>query len=75
VTVARGGALFRTGLYVGQRRWETWPALNSLSPLTAADRTWGCPCHGSCFRIEGTVIDGLVVRELKRNELPDAGRR
>jgi hypothetical protein len=39
------------------------------------ERTRDRPCHGSRFRIDGTVIDGPAVRGLERHELPGAGRR
>lgn len=29
------------------------------------DRTWECPCHGSCFSEEGRVLNGPAVTELK----------
>jgi glycine/D-amino acid oxidase-like deaminating enzyme/nitrite reductase/ring-hydroxylating ferredoxin subunit len=46
-----------------------------------AERSWDCPCHGSRFGVDGSVIDGPAVdglserdlRELKRT--PDAQSR
>ena len=31
-----------------------------------AERSWDCPCHGSRFAPDGTVIEGPAVRDLKR---------
>jgi nucleotide-binding universal stress UspA family protein/nitrite reductase/ring-hydroxylating ferredoxin subunit len=34
-----------------------------------ADRTWDCPCHGSRYRFDGTVIQGPAKRDLDRIEV------
>jgi glycine/D-amino acid oxidase-like deaminating enzyme/nitrite reductase/ring-hydroxylating ferredoxin subunit len=31
-----------------------------------AERSWDCPCHGSRFAVDGTVIEGPAVRDLER---------
>jgi glycine/D-amino acid oxidase-like deaminating enzyme/nitrite reductase/ring-hydroxylating ferredoxin subunit len=31
-----------------------------------AERSWDCPCHGSRFDLDGTVIEGPAVRDLDR---------
>ena len=31
-----------------------------------AERSWDCPCHGSRFAIDGTVIEGPAVHDLER---------
>ncbi len=41
-----------------------------------AETSWDCPCHGSRFDCEGTVLEGPAVRALDRVELaqePEAG--
>lgn len=39
--------------------------------FNAADTTWDCPCHGSRFATDGTVIHGPAVDDLATKQLPD----
>lgn len=34
--------------------------------FNTAERTWDCPCHGSRFDVDGTVLQGPAVKDLAR---------
>jgi len=40
--------------------------LGCLLRFNGAERSWDCPCHGSRFDVDGTVLEGPAVRPLAR---------
>ncbi|MEU8824960.1 FAD-dependent oxidoreductase [Streptomyces sp. NPDC048636] len=51
------------------------PHLGCLVRFNDAERTWECPCHGSRFALDGSVLQGPAVRPLKRVEDDEPGTR
>jgi len=37
----------------------------------SVEKSWDCPCHGSRFSTEGTVLHGPAVVDLERKEVPE----
>jgi glycine/D-amino acid oxidase-like deaminating enzyme/nitrite reductase/ring-hydroxylating ferredoxin subunit len=73
------GALIRVrGLKTAVYR-DDGGELHALSPVcrhlycyvdwNPAERSWDCPCHGSRYAGDGTVIQGPATEDLKRREL------
>ncbi|QLH20266.1 FAD-dependent oxidoreductase [Streptomyces sp. Rer75] len=79
-----GGAVVRVG--AGQRavHRDEDGALHALSARCThlgclvrfddAERTWECPCHGSRFAVDGSVLQGPAVHPLERYDDLGAGR-
>jgi glycine/D-amino acid oxidase-like deaminating enzyme/nitrite reductase/ring-hydroxylating ferredoxin subunit len=44
------------------------PHMGCLLRFNAAETSWDCPCHGSRFDVDGTVLEGPAVRDLERRE-------
>ena len=42
--------------------------LGCLVRFNAAERSWDCPCHGSRFDVDGTVLEGPATRPLEPRE-------
>ena len=42
--------------------------MGCLVRFNAAERSWDCPCHGSRFAIDGSVLEGPAVKPLERRE-------
>ncbi|HVE95861.1 MAG TPA: FAD-dependent oxidoreductase [Pseudonocardiaceae bacterium] len=40
--------------------------LGCLLRFNGAERSWDCPCHGSRFDVDGSVLEGPAVRPLPR---------
>jgi glycine/D-amino acid oxidase-like deaminating enzyme/nitrite reductase/ring-hydroxylating ferredoxin subunit len=45
--------------------------LGCLLRFNGAERSWDCPCHGSRFDVDGSVLEGPAVRPLPRRQLTD----
>jgi glycine/D-amino acid oxidase-like deaminating enzyme/nitrite reductase/ring-hydroxylating ferredoxin subunit len=45
--------------------------LGCLVHWNNAEHSWDCPCHGSRFGVDGTVLEGPAVHRLERKPLGD----
>jgi glycine/D-amino acid oxidase-like deaminating enzyme/nitrite reductase/ring-hydroxylating ferredoxin subunit len=46
--------------------------MGCLVSFNRAERSWDCPCHGSRFAADGTVLEGPAVDDLDSAEVPEA---
>ncbi len=42
------------------------PHLGCAMKWNEAEQSWDCPCHGSRFRADGTLIDNPAMRDMRR---------
>jgi Rieske Fe-S protein len=43
--------------------------LGCLLRFNSAERSWDCPCHGSRFDVDGSVLEGPATRPLERKPI------
>ncbi len=49
------------------------PHMKCMVSWNGADRTWDCPCHGSRFAVDGSVLEGPAMQALARHEMCASG--
>ena len=60
----------KIGIYIDENKKEhrvytTCPHMNCGLVFNTVDKTWDCPCHGSRFDIDGNVIKGPSVYDIR----------
>jgi glycine/D-amino acid oxidase-like deaminating enzyme/nitrite reductase/ring-hydroxylating ferredoxin subunit len=43
--------------------------MGCLVRFNSAERSWDCPCHGSRFAVDGSVLEGPAVKPLERRDV------
>ncbi len=56
------------------RRSATCPHLGCIVAWNAAEASWDCPCHGSRFAPDGTVLNGPAITPLAPVDTPPSPR-
>ena len=84
IPVGQGGVIKR-----GKQKLAVWKDMNGKPHALSAscthlgctvtwnnaERTWDCPCHGSMFAADGSVIHGPAVKPLAVKKLPSMRTR
>jgi glycine/D-amino acid oxidase-like deaminating enzyme/nitrite reductase/ring-hydroxylating ferredoxin subunit len=84
IPVGQGGVIKR-----GKQKLAVWKDMNGKPHALSAscthlgctvtwnnaERTWDCPCHGSMFSADGSVIHGPAVKPLAVKKLPSMWTR
>jgi glycine/D-amino acid oxidase-like deaminating enzyme/nitrite reductase/ring-hydroxylating ferredoxin subunit len=75
------GAVSREGMHHVARARDTDGVLHELDATCThlgcivqfdrGEQTWNCPCHGSRFALDGTVLDGPAVSPLRPRRADD----